>query len=132
MNPAPTDLNSIERALYKQLTAMALVCVGVCGALGAWSAAASGAIGIAATVLYYMMLGVQVRKQVAIGRPPHLLAVIVSLFGRQVVCLAAPTACFFFIGQGWWVSLITMVVARHWVMVAGWSRREAAAAHVTA
>lgn len=131
MTPAQHDLSHIERTLYKQLMAMALVCFGACGLLGAWGAAVSGVIGIAATVLYYMMLGVQVRKQVAIGRQPHLLAVVVSLFARQVVCLAAPTACFFFIGQGWWASLITMVIARHWVMVAGWSR-DAAAPHVHA
>ena len=110
---------------------MAVLVLGLGGMVGNWTLGVCAAIGVAASVLYYMMLGVQVRKQVAIGRPPNLLAVLVSLFGRQVVCLAAPAACYFLIGQGWWASLITMVIARHWVMVAGWSR-PAAATHVTA
>ncbi|MNS24214.1 hypothetical protein D3C72_560500 [compost metagenome] len=132
MNPAPYDLRSIERTLYKQLVAMALVSLGVFGMLGAWGAAVSATVGVVAAILYYMMLGVQVRKQVAIGRPPHVLAVIASLFSRQVVSLAAPAVCFFYVGEGWWASLITLVVARHWVMVAGWSRPQAAIPHVSA
>jgi hypothetical protein len=118
MTPAADHLSSIERSLYTHLVAMALV-VGGAGVLaGDWRLGASGVVGVGAAILYYMMLGVQIRKQVAIGRAPSMLAVLLSLFGRQVVSLAAPAACFFLIGQGWWASLVTLVVARHWVMVA--------------
>jgi hypothetical protein len=132
MNPAPDHLRSIETKLYKQLAAMAVLVLGLGGALGDWRLGLSATIGVAAAILYYMMLGVQVRKQVAIGRQPNLLAVLLSLFGRQVVCLAAPTACFFLIGQGWWASLITLVVARHWVMVVASLRDAAPAPHAHA
>jgi hypothetical protein len=118
MNPAPDHLRTIETSLYKQLVAMALLVLGLGAIVGGWQMGLSAAIGVVTAIFYYMMLGVQVRKQVAIARPPNLLAVILSLFGRQVICLAAPAACFFLIGQGWWASLITLVVARHWVMVA--------------
>ena len=126
MSPDPYSLATIERPLYTHLLIMAVAGLGVGYMVGGWSYAGSAAVGVFAAILYYMMLGVQVRRQLGQGRRPNMLTMVLSFMGRQAVSLLAPTLCFIFLGQGWWLSLVTLVIARHWVLVVAWPRSTAA------
>lgn len=115
-------LSRLETSLYKQLLVMAVVC----GALGAlfggppWAFAA--ALGPIAGIAYYALLATTTRRVFAAGRVPAPIVVIFGLAGRQAVSLAAPALCFFWLGQPWLACLLTLVVARHWILVAAWPR----------
>lgn len=128
---APDHLARIERRLYSQLAAMALLSAGVGVAMGAWMYGVCGAIGVLTAMFYFALLGAQVRRQLAKGRQPNALVMMASLLGRQVICLAAPAFCFFAFGQAWLACLITLLIARHWVMIVGWNSHTAAGPQAT-
>lgn len=124
MTPAADrdHLSRLETSLYKQLLVMA----GVCGLSGAlfggppWAIAA--ALGPLAGIAYYALLAMSTRRVFSAGRVPAPIFVIFGLAGRQAVSLAAPALCFFWLGQPWLACLLTLVVARHWILVAAWPR----------
>ncbi|HEY9721087.1 MAG TPA: hypothetical protein V6D47_03690 [Oscillatoriaceae cyanobacterium] len=116
----PVSLGALERSLHGQLLILAFIAAGISLAFGGLDAAAASALGIAGAMGYYVLLGMQVRRQLAFGHASHLLVVIVSMLGRQVLTMAAPAIAFMYFRPHWWLSLITLIVARHWVMVAAW------------
>lgn len=118
--PAPHHLHAIEKPLYTQLGFFAIASLAVGMLAGGPAYGAAACAGVLAAVLYYMMLGVQVRRQAAMRHAPNLIAIVVSLLGRQIVCLAIPGLCYMLLGEAWWASLVTLFIARHWVMVVGW------------
>lgn len=118
----PANLGALERSLYRQLLILALIAAGISLAFGGVDAACAAALGIAGALGYYVLLGMQVRRQLAFGRASHLLVVIVSMLGRQVLTMAAPALAFLYFRPHWWLALITLIVARHWVIAAAWQR----------
>lgn len=116
----PNSLVSIERKLYLHLSLFAGVGAAAGMAIGGGTMAGAAVMGVLGAMAYYLLLGMQVRRQVALGRPSHLLVVIVSLLGRQIISMAAPYLAFVWFGSAWWLSLVTLLVARHWVMLIGW------------
>jgi hypothetical protein len=121
----PNSLAAIERKLYAHLMLFAAASAVVGMVCGGVAMAGSAAMGVAGALAYYFLLGMQVRRQTALGRPSHLIVVIVSLLGRQIITMAAPALCFLWFGAAWWPSLITLIVARHWVMLIGWQVSQA-------
>ena len=130
MTPLPPDrdiLGRLEVTLYKQLLVMAVAC-GLVGAIfGGPDWAIAAALGPLAGIAYYALLAMSTRRVFASGRVPAPLFVILGLAGRQAVSLAAPALCFFWLGQPWLACLLTLVVARHWILVAAWPRGAALA-----
>lgn len=120
MNPdpvTPENLDALERRLHLHLAVMTAVAFGVGFLAGGWTWGASGAIGCVAAMLYYFLLGQQVRRQLARGHQPGVSSLVVSLMGRQAVCAFAVLVCFAAFGTAWWACLATLFVARHWVVV---------------
>ena len=122
MTPQPA-IPTIEKPLYGQLVVMA----GVFFVLGYvcldWRWGASGAAGVAAAIGYYMLLAAQVRRQFARGFVPSPFILVMSLALRQLICLAVPGACAYYLGQPAWLgSLVTLFIARHWIVVVAWPR----------
>jgi hypothetical protein len=107
--------------LYKQLLALALASglVGVFG--GGWDWGLSAAAGPLAGLGYYALLAGYTRRLFAVGRVPFVLLLVLSLVGRQLVCVGALAFCYFQFGQPWLACLATLFVSRHWVLVAAWS-----------
>ena len=127
MTPLPPySLRSIERPLYLQLAALAACAVGAGFVFGAAAWGLSAGAGFLTAIAYYILLGVQVRRTLARGKQPHVLVFIISMLGRQVISFAAPVACYFTFGQAWWACLVTLLVARHWVMVVSMQGQSAA------
>lgn len=125
MTPDAPDrdfLGRLEARLYKQLLVLAAVCGGLGAALGGVAWAAAAALGPVAAIAYYALLAMSTRRVFSAGRVPAPIVVIFGLAGRQVISLAAPAACFFWLGQPWLACLFTLVVARHWILVAAWPR----------
>lgn len=130
MTPRPTtvDLRSIEQPLYGQLAAVGVVVFGLGLMVGGWRWGVAAGVGVAAAMLYYVILAAQVRRQFARGRVPKMVILVGCLAARQIVCLAAPAACFFSLGTAWLASLATLVLARHWIMLVAWRGNRAALA----
>jgi hypothetical protein len=114
------NLRAIEQPLYAQLLLMAVVSLMVGTVLGGLNWGLAAAAGVVTAMGYYRLLAVQVRRQFAVRRVPPMLLIIVALAGRQALCLAVPALCFFTLGNAWLACLITLVVARHWVMIVAW------------
>lgn len=118
MTPLPPDsLRSIQRPLYIQLAAMAIAAMGVGFVLGAPNWGISAGVGFLTAIVYYVLLAAQVRRTLGRGKLPHVLVLIISMLGRQVVCFLGPLACLYAFGQAWLACLVTLLIARHWVMV---------------
>jgi len=116
----PDHLRSIERPLQYQLLALAAI-VSVLGAFSlGWQWGLAAGAGVVAGMLYYRLLAIQIRGQFARGSRPKPVVMIGCLAMRQIVCLAVPAVCFFALGTAWLASLVTLVVARHWILPVAW------------
>ena len=115
----PDNLSASQRTLTVQLAAMMVLSLGVGLAFGAWDWGVAAGAGFLAAIIYFVLLGMQVRRTLASGRQLNVAAIIVSLLGRQVICFLAPLLCFYYLGQAWWACVITLLIARHWVMLVG-------------
>lgn len=127
MIPAPqlVSLKTIEQPLYSQLLVLALVAFAIGQLAGGWRWGLSATSGVLAAILYYMMLAVQVRRQFARGRLPNVMILVGALAARQIICLTAPAACFFALGTSWLACLLSLVVARHWILFVAMRRNRA-------
>lgn len=119
---APDTLRALERPLHKHLAVMAGGALLACGFTLGWDWGLAAAIGFLAGMLYYRLLAFQIRRQMLLAKPARLLPVLISLFVRQVVCLAAVGVCYMFLGAAWWACVAAIGVARHWVLVLAFSR----------
>ncbi len=127
MTPAADrdPLSRLETSLYQQLLVMSVACGSVAAIFGGPPWAIAAALGPLAGIAYYALLAMSTRRVFSAGRVPAPIIVIFGLAGRQAVSLAAPALCFFWLGQPWLACLLTLVVARHWILVAAWPRGEA-------
>ena len=115
-------LRRLETSLYKQLLVLTVVCGAIGGILGGPEWGLAAALGPLAGMGYYALLAMSTRRVFSAGRVPAPIVLIFGLAGRQVLSLAAPALCFFWLGQPWLACLLTLVVARHWILVAAWPR----------
>jgi hypothetical protein len=121
MTPVPVkrdDLSLLENRLYRQLLVMSFVSAVACWCIAGAAWAVSAALGPLAAIGYFRLLAVHTRRVLASGRVPATGLLSVSLAGRQAFCLAAPAACWFALGDPWLACLTTLLVARHWIVVA--------------
>ena len=121
MIAAPPDtLSAIERPLYLQLAVLAIASMAIGVAARHSDAGIACAAGFACAIAYYALLAVQIRRQLTALRWPGAIAIFVSMAARQAVCFLAVTGCFLYVPHAWWLSLVTLVVGRHWVFAFAW------------
>lgn len=122
MTPPRTPLAAIENTLSRHLLvgggAVALV-----AGIGLGAPVGLGVLlGMLTAAIYYRLLGVQVRRQLPDAGAPRASAlplVVVSLAGRQAVCLGGLLLSLKTLGwSGFWAALAALLVARHWVIAA--------------
>ena len=120
--PTRDPLSRLTASLYQQLLVLALgmALVGLCLGGPAWGLAAG--LGPIAAIVYYFLLAQQTRRVFAAGVVPPTPLVVFALAGRQVISLAVPAACFFWLGQPWLACLFTLVVPRPWILLPAWPR----------
>ncbi len=122
MNADASDpLRSLEASLYKQLLALTLAFGAVGLLIGGPDWGLAAAAGPLAAIGYYALLAGYTRRLFAFGRVPFVPVLVLSLVGRQLVCVGALALCYFQLGQPWLACLATLFVSRHWVLVAAWS-----------
>ncbi|MNX93857.1 hypothetical protein D3C86_1260650 [compost metagenome] len=107
--------------LQTTLTAQ-MALAGLASALVGWIVRApewglSAALGFWANAAYFWLLRVQVDRMVGRERRPGLLMTMVSVLGRQVVCLLAFMVAFLLWGSAWWLCLGAIVLGRNWAMI---------------
>lgn len=125
-HPSQENLRAIEQPLHIQLLFMAVVSLVTGAVIGGPKVGLAAALGVLTAMGYYKLLAAQVRRQFAFRRVPPLMLIIGALAGRQLLCLAVPAACFFTLGTAWLACLVTLVVARHWIMIVAWRGNRAA------
>ncbi|MEB3330248.1 MAG: hypothetical protein VKQ33_13550 [Candidatus Sericytochromatia bacterium] len=78
----------------------------------------AAAVGPLTAIGYYRLLADQTRRVLASRRVPAAGMLSLAVAGRQAFCVAAPAACWYLLGEPWLACLTTLVVARHWIVVA--------------
>ena len=117
---SPDPLRSIERKLQTQLWVLAAVALALGTLLGDWRWGVASAAGVGAAMGYYRLLAIQIRAQLGRGSRPALGILVGCLAMRQLFCLAVPGVCCLALGTPWLASLVTLVVARHWILPVAW------------
>jgi hypothetical protein len=126
MTTQPDSLSAIQRPLLTQLAWLALA-FGLIGlAWGGWRAGVCAMVGCGGAIAYYWLLGIQIRQHMALQRLPGILRIIFALVMRQAVSFLAISFCYFYLRPVWWVALITLTIARHWIFVFAWRRNKPA------
>lgn len=111
-----TTIPGLQRTLSRQMLPILAAFLAASAIPSCTSAAASLALGWGASWLYYVILGRGVRKLFSQGERarPHAAQVLV----RQGVCLLALLIAFRWYGDLGWLSLVALLVGRHWILVA--------------
>jgi hypothetical protein len=113
---ATTTIPALERALTRQMLPVLAFLIAASAIPAVHGVAVTLALGWGAAWLYYVILGRGVRKLFERGERahPHAGQVLV----RQGVCLLALSIAFRWYGDLGWLALVSLLVGRHWILVA--------------
>ncbi len=116
------DIATIEARLYPQLVLFAAVFGFLAFWWGGWRSMVAVGMGTGVASAYYRLLAWDLRSR---GEKRKSLSFVSAMGGvvfRQVICAAIPALCFIMWGSPGLVSLLALLVARHWIFFVAWPR----------
>lgn len=117
------DLGQLEARLHRQLLVMSVLSWVLVFVFKDWTWACAAALGPLSAQIYFWALAQHTRRTVRTRVCPGRMLTTLSLAFRQFLTMLAPCLCLFLWDDAIWVCLATLLVSRHWVLVAAWPRQ---------